>query len=210
VNPNNTSIISIDPGNSGAITFLSQGTTTIRDIPIISYVSKSGKAKKKYNLPELKNILTSIKVENLVAVLEEVGTQQGEGNVSAFNFGRGIGNLEGLIVGCLNTEPLYVLPQTWKKHFPELVSDEMKTLKAQEKELKLKLKTQKTEKDASAMKKEISKVKRQYKALSKSSARVLAAKLKPELAEHFKLVKHDGRAESLLIGIYTLEKLLSK
>ncbi len=216
--------IGIDPGNGGGISIVEGKKVQILDIPIT--IVKSGKKnKKQYNVSELCDIFSEIKKSSenkeIVLFLEKVHVMgiggRSEGSVSSFNFGRGIGQLEG-IVSANGIEINYATPQKWKKAFPELITSEMTAIKEEIKikkaEMKAsieeigqkKLNKKQGKKEETAIKKEVTpiieKMNRQYKSLAKGSARGLAAKLLPEFAEKFKRVKDDGRAESLLIALF--------
>ena len=124
--------------------------------------------------------------KNAIVGIENVSVRFGEGSVSAFNFGKGIGQLQMAIV-MLGFEMNLIAPQTWKKSFPELVTDEMLKIKEQAKKAIGKAKTT---------------LNRKYKELAKTEARFLAQKLYPGIEEMFVRKKDDGRAESLLIAVH--------
>lgn len=206
-------IVAIDPGFNGAIAVVHEkGWAKVWDMPVIEYETGSGKAKKKrkkYDLLAIRDILSGgfLAIRPIV-LLEGVHTMKGEGSVSAFNFGRGVGSLEGLIVGVFGYEPTIVFPQTWKKNYPGLTNEDMKALKEQEKKLAADIKAIKGKDKAKkkSMEKELEKLQRQFKSQAKGNARQVAAKLRPELADQFELVKHDGRAEALLIALFGKDK----
>jgi len=158
----------------------------------------------------------------------------GEGSVSSFSFGRGIGQLEMGIVFA-GFDLIDVTPQTWKKKYPNLITpdilafkDEQKQIRQKNKELTLKeidiKETNKKSKDKdkkrqnkkiiAALKKEqkenkskIEKIGRKVKSAAKDNARKIAALLCTEMSDSFNRKKDDGRAESYLISRFIREKI---
>jgi len=193
-------IIGIDPGLSGAISIMSNGAKTpeIFDAPTLKIANpnKKSKIKTKKDMDEsgIVDIFSKLKSENVIVGLERVHAMPGQGNVSMFNFGVGYGIYRGIIQAFRFTL-VEASPQSWKKSYSDLNTPEMMDLKQQISDLR---KTLKLSKDK-AIKKEIDKYNKDIKTLAKTAARELAAKLYPSLADKFKLKKHDGRAEALLI-----------
>ena len=190
-------IIAADPGISGAICIKDDKKNIIVfDMPTL----KNKKGKKIFDVAKMAEMILSHKDADLF-VIEDVHCLFGNGAVSMFNFGRGKGILEGIAFASgLKVE--YVSPQTWKKSFPELAppakvkSTKNKNLSSASKDNALlteKEKQEKYEKD---------KAKRLFKAEAKSKARKLAGKLYPELANRFKTVNSDGRAEAVLLATF--------
>ena len=206
------SICGVDPGYTGGLSIFSEKDLEmpiVYKMPIIKEVQKtSGKTKIKqsYDLLEIKKIFDMHLNNNSIFYLEKVAPHYGEGSVSSFNFGKGYGNLEGLIVGLFNKMPIEVTPQAWKKHFPELITSEMVDIKVQMKELRLINKKTKETKAQIENKKQIDKLGRQFKFLAKTEARNLASKLYPSLSDNFVKKNSDGIAESLLIALFGKDK----
>jgi crossover junction endodeoxyribonuclease RuvC len=120
-----TIYIGIDPGASGALGMISPEGARAKDMPII-VTEKSTKTKKGN-----KSFNRSIDKQSLLALLrplaggrygdskvhifcELVGVMPGEGSVGAFNFGKGVGTIEG-IIAALEIPVTYVRPMAWKK-----------------------------------------------------------------------------------------------
>jgi len=183
-----STFVGVDPGFQGAITILSgQKKPRIFDIPI-KILKKGKKIQKSYNLEALRDIFKEIHQTDKDAVvgIENVSVRFGEGRVSAFNFGKGIGQLQMAIV-MLGFEMKLITPQTWKKSFPEIITDEMLKMREQAKKVTGKVKTT---------------LNRKFKELAKTEARILSQKLYPDIAGMFARKKDDGRAESLLIAVH--------
>ena len=221
--------IGIDPGFSGGITIIDGKKVIVHDIPTYKTITSTKKTKQHYDLHKIIEIFSKYLDRDVECALESVSVMPGEGSVSSFNFGRGIGQLEGIVTFAkFNLTP--VTPQKWKKGFPNLVTPDILAFKAEQKEIRLKSKelalkekdtkeTNKKVKDLNqksqnkkiiaALKKEqkenknkIAKLGRSVKSAAKSNARQEAALLCPELSDSFKRKKDDGRAESLLISFY--------
>lgn len=175
--------IGIDPGLGGAVAIKNGDSVSVFDVP----TAKTKKGKEDYDLAAMSKILAPYK--GAVAYIEDVHAMPGNGGVSMFNFGRGKGLWEMAIVANGLTI-VYVSPQTWKKDYPELVP-----VKAPKKPKGSAPKTKKEKAEAA-------KQKRLVKALAKETARKLAGTLYPQLADRFKTVNSDGRAEAVLIAKY--------
>ena len=216
--------IGIDPGFSGAITIIDGKKVIVHDIPVYKTISSTKKTKQHYDLPKIIEIFNKYLDRDVECALESVSVMPGEGSVSSFNFGRGIGQLEGIVTFAkFNLTP--VTPQKWKKKYPNLITPDILALKAEQKEIrkenkelalkekdiketnkKLKDKDKKSQnkkiivafkKEQKENKNKIAKLGRQVKSIAKSNARKKATLLCPELSESFKRKKDDGRAESL-------------
>jgi crossover junction endodeoxyribonuclease RuvC len=170
-------IISVDPGTSGAICIKDENTTEIYDLPIF----KDHNNKKQIDIPKLVQLVKKHKDADYF-VIEAVFAMIGNGISSMFNFGRTKGIIEG-IAHSFEIKVHMVTPQTWKKHFTGLIQYKEKGVKLTPKE------------------------KSESKKKSKVLARELASKYSPELSHQFKNVNSDGRAEALLINIYTRENI---
>lgn len=106
-------IAAIDPGNEGAIAWLTDRgeLVHIEDMPVIEVTS--GKSKRKRITPAA--IARMFALRRPVHVfLEQVGTRPGEGAVGAFAFGRGFGAIEGVLAGMAIGYTL-VRPDVWKR-----------------------------------------------------------------------------------------------
>ena len=106
-------ICAIDPGASGALAFFSPvaGTLEIIDMPTVE-VKRGAKMKNEISPQMLAPLINARKPG--VAVLEKVGAMPGQGSSSMFQFGRGVGMVEG-IVAALQIPIEYVTPQAWQK-----------------------------------------------------------------------------------------------
>lgn len=106
-------ICAIDPGASGALAFFSPtaGTLEIIDMPTVE-VKRGAKMKNEISPQMLAPLIAARKPG--VAVLEKVGAMPGQGSSSMFQFGRGVGMVEG-IVAALHIPIEYVTPQAWQK-----------------------------------------------------------------------------------------------
>lgn len=106
-------ILAVDPGASGALAFLdlAAGKLEILDMPTVE-VKRSAKTKTEIS-PQM--LAALIRARNpLVAVLERVGAMPGQGTVSMFQFGRGVGMIEGTLAA-LQIPTEYVAPLVWQK-----------------------------------------------------------------------------------------------
>lgn len=111
-------IIGIDPGISGAISFLENGQVIdVIDMPSMA----DGKKNKKqvngsqiYN--EISNKIKNIDKKKVYVVIEQVSAMPGQGVTSMFNFGQSFGVIKGI---CAAMQlPLYLVrPTKWKKYF---------------------------------------------------------------------------------------------
>ena len=119
-------LLGIDPGISGAICVESDSQLYFFDMPIIKRGKKNvicGSALKKLFLDWIEDQdiyhvgLEDVHVrphfkKNKKGELEK----QSEGSVSSFNFGKGYGIIEGILIG-LEIPYTFITPQSWKKHF---------------------------------------------------------------------------------------------
>jgi crossover junction endodeoxyribonuclease RuvC len=103
--------VGIDPGLEGALVFLGgSNNPVIVDIPI-SFVTKT---KRVYEPTQIRAYLEWWANEDATFFIESVHAMPKQGVTSTFNFGRGFGLLEGIIVG-LKAPYQLVTPQQWKK-----------------------------------------------------------------------------------------------
>ena len=191
-------IIGIDPGFSGGITIMKNGKADVYEMPVRQIIMSDKRKKKEYDIQGVVSLLSPLSGDVVVSI-EKVHAGPGEGTVSMFNFGKGYGILLG-VVHTLGFEVHEVMPQTWKKTFPELRTDEIDQAKALQKDLRARNKSVKEKEKKKQNTKEIERLARQVKSLGKDAARDLAGKLYPKLIDRFKLKKSDGLADSLLIA----------
>jgi len=106
-------IAGIDPGLLGAVAFLSDTGVLVEvvDLPVAEV--KIGKRTRRQLMPA---VLAKLLYERkpMLVMLEQVGSQPNEGAVGAFSFGRGFGQIEGVLCG-LGLSYSLVRPQVWKK-----------------------------------------------------------------------------------------------
>lgn len=104
-------ILAIDPGQTGALVWMQDTSIiSIEDIPITERVSGKGKIVNAYLLNDL---IQGLPVTT--AILEKVHAMPSQGVSSVFNFGQGVGIIEG-VLAANNIRIEYVTPQKWKKH----------------------------------------------------------------------------------------------
>jgi hypothetical protein len=107
--------IGIDPGLGGAIAVLGEhGRVAVYDTPIAT-VKRKSKQKRKYAAAEMARILFEVTLQGteIYAAIELVHAMAGQGVVSSFNFGHGLGLWEGMLAA--NKIPYeLVMPQRWK------------------------------------------------------------------------------------------------
>lgn len=106
-------ILAIDPGASGALAFfnVSAGTLDIMDMPTVE-VKRGAKDKREISPQMLAALINARKPDT--AVLERVGAMPGQGSSSMFQFGRGVGMVEG-VLAALHIPTEYVTPQAWQR-----------------------------------------------------------------------------------------------
>jgi len=198
-------VVGLDPGVTGGITIVyKNGKVNIHRIPVNSVVVNK-KNKKTYDLKGVVDLLKPLRDKKVLFVQERVSSMPGEGSVSAFSFGRSAGSTIG-IAHALEFDVVMVGSTKWKKHFPELINDDIRDKKAEAKELRVVAKTLKDTGAKKENKKQIDKLNRQVKSVAKTLARELVSSLHPELADDFKQKNSDGMAESLLIALYGRDK----
>ena len=108
-------IIGVDPGISGALALLEEGTWKISDLVDMPVMAGTG-TRQQVNGAELAKILRLWNKEGLVkcCYLERVSAFPGEGVVSVFSFGEGYGVVKG-VLATLGIPYILVPPQQWKK-----------------------------------------------------------------------------------------------
>ncbi|WP_440676581.1 crossover junction endodeoxyribonuclease [Candidatus Pelagibacter sp. HIMB1593] len=111
-------IIGIDPGISGSICFLEDGT--IKDVLEMPTMTEGKKNKKQVNGSQIFNEISSqIKTyekKDIKVVIEQVSAMPGQGVTSMFNFGQSFGILKG-ICSAMQLPIYFVRPAKWKKYF---------------------------------------------------------------------------------------------
>ena len=111
-------IIGIDPGISGSICFLEDGT--IKDVLEMPTMTEGKKNKKQVNGSQIFNEISSqIKTyekKDIKVVIEQVSAMPGQGVTSMFNFGQSFGILKG-ICSAMQLSMYFVRPAKWKKYF---------------------------------------------------------------------------------------------
>ena len=214
-------IIAVDPGFKGGVTIIEKDEVSVYRMPVRK-ITVNKRNKHEYNLKELMQIIQGYDSDKTIFVIEQVSPRPGEGTVSAFSFGRGFGQLEGVAIAC-DMQVVKIRPQSWKKTFPKLKEMEcyadpkklQDDLKAQIKEKKEEKKEHKSKSEEykeiaaeiKSLKKELKKAKREVRKGSKDASRFLAMEFYPDLKEEFKLKRDDGKSDSLLLGLHVKENL---
>jgi len=220
-------IIGFDPGNTGGISVIDKEVLVYK-MPILQ-IKKGKKTKNIYDVVEIIKIVKKHYTPDTHFAIELVSTRPGEGGVSAFNFGKGFGSLIGICAFASGQAPFLVSPLSWKKHFPDLITDEILKIKEErklykeqndikaltEKHKKTKDKKQKKlyKEEIAQYKKDIARFAALIKREAKKQSRVICRAMYPHLTDEFKLVKDDGKSDALLIGLYVrdnLNELVSK
>jgi len=210
-------IIGFDPGISGGISVIDKDII-VYSMPIIR-IKKGKKTKNTYDVVEIVKIVKKHYTDGTHFAIELVSTRPGEGGVSAFNFGKGFGELIGICTFASGIAPFLIFPATWKKHFPDLINssikiyrkckekikEDIKSLTKQYNQTKTKEKTlkKKYKEEIVKLKKDVAKIDRDIKKEAKAQSRRICQYRYPHLADEFKLVKDDGKSDALLIGLYT-------
>tara|TARA_R100000501_G_C2618448_1_gene111941 strand:+ start:939 stop:1430 length:492 start_codon:yes stop_codon:yes gene_type:complete len=112
-------IAAFDPGITGGIAIYSSGDYLVKEMPVFS----SKKGKKKINILDctaISTILVDYSVEKIY--LEDVNAAPHQGVVSMFNFGKGLGQLIGMIQ-TLGLPYEKIRPIEWKKYHKLLKCD---------------------------------------------------------------------------------------
>ena len=104
-------ICGIDPGLSGAISFIDGDKVEVYDMPTIT-VTKGKKKVRSVNIPLLHEMLAGMNPK--VVVLEQVHAMPGQGVTSMFRFGEAYGIVQA-VVACCGYPLELVTPQKWKK-----------------------------------------------------------------------------------------------
>lgn len=99
-------ILGIDPGLDGGLALLSPDGLLLEVMPTI------GSTKREVDSGKVGELLRAWNVEH--AVLEKVGARPGQGVVSMFTFGMGLGCIKG-VLGALDIPHTEVQPKEWQK-----------------------------------------------------------------------------------------------
>ena len=117
-------IIGIDPGISGSICFLDNGT--ILDVIEMPIMTDGKKNKKQVNGSQVYNEVTKrikqFEKNQIRVVIEHVSAMPGQGVTSMFNFGQSFGILKGICTA-MQLPMYFVRPTKWKKYFNLLNSE---------------------------------------------------------------------------------------
>ena len=117
-------IIGIDPGISGAICFLKNGSILdVIDMPIMTDGKKNKKqvnGSQVYN--EISKRIKQFEKNQIRVVIEHVSAMPGQGVTSMFNFGQSFGILKGICTA-MQLPMYFVRPAKWKKYFNLLNSE---------------------------------------------------------------------------------------
>ena len=106
-------ILAIDPGAKGALAFFrpEQGTLELIDTPTVEV--KRGQKLKTEISPQM--LAAIIRARNpSIAIIELTSARPGQGVSSMYQFGRGVGMLEG-ILSALDVPVTYITPLGWQK-----------------------------------------------------------------------------------------------
>ena len=108
-------VAAIDPGITGAIAWLSADghLIEVQDLPVTE-IKVGGGIRRRLVPAILGDMLTTDGRRPAHVFLEEVASRPGEGAVGAFAFGRGFGQIEGILAG-IGIPYTLVRPQAWKK-----------------------------------------------------------------------------------------------
>jgi hypothetical protein len=206
-------VIGVDLGNHGGISIISTDTKDVEvfPMPIVKKdVGTKKKPKKKTEIDEnsIVAILEKYKDKKVAMAQELVHSMPGEGSSSSFIFGVSSGFFKG-VAKAFHFDLHIVSPVSWKKTYLELESAEISLLREKSKVIKTEIKalSKKDKLKIKEKKKELDKINRNIKSEAKSKARELASKLVPSLKGEFEQVNSDGKAESVLIGLYLLGKI---
>lgn len=106
----NSIVVAIDPGLTGAVVFLDASGSIIGHMPMPTY--KIGKSSR-VNPAALSDAIRSLQPSH--AYIEKVGAMPGQGVSSMFSFGHSAGVVDGIVAG-LGIPMTHITPQAWKKH----------------------------------------------------------------------------------------------
>jgi crossover junction endodeoxyribonuclease RuvC len=101
--------LGIDPGFSGGLSFISGNFSPVS---IVMPIRETAKGKRELDLGKIKLWIKVYKPD--LVVVEHVASMPGQGVSSTFAFGRGFGQLEGLLAG-MGIRYITVRPAKWMK-----------------------------------------------------------------------------------------------
>jgi len=107
-------VLGIDPGLDGGMTTLEMTERNVARVVSSEPMPTIGgvKGKRSISLAGVKSILTEAQPD--LVVMERVFSRPGQSISAMFNFGHGLGVIEGIIF-TLGLKSLFVLPQAWQK-----------------------------------------------------------------------------------------------
>lgn len=108
-------IVSIDPGNRGALAFLGTADCDLLGLYDMPLRESGSTGHMRYFIDGL--VLAQLLGTESVscAILERVASMPGQGIAGMFAFGRGVGVIEGVLQAC-DIPINYVSPQVWKRY----------------------------------------------------------------------------------------------
>lgn len=104
-------IMGIDPGLSGALSFYDGYELIVYDMPTHE-ISVGGKKRNHLDVLGLRQIIIDQRPDH--AFIERVHALPGNGTVSSFSYGYGIGIIDAVVM-CCGVPFTHVTPQAWKK-----------------------------------------------------------------------------------------------
>ena len=113
-------VIGIDPGLGGGFALLGPGgfaIIAVHSTPVTQTI-KRGRTHREVDAMEVALSLSALRdfvadAELISVVIESVSARPGQGVTSMFNFGRGLGRLEG-VAAALGLSVSYLTPATWR------------------------------------------------------------------------------------------------
>jgi crossover junction endodeoxyribonuclease RuvC len=101
--------IGIDPGFEGGIAVIDSGVVVAAEpMPVV------GAKKPEIDAQRIVGLIRCLDPHKAVAVIEKVGARPGQGVVSMFRFGEGVGVIRGILAS-FGVSVLRPTPQQWKK-----------------------------------------------------------------------------------------------
>lgn len=126
--------IGIDPGLTGAVAVLDNGTfRRVEDLPIMPLGKGQGRVKNQINAAGLSALLCEladdVPDEQCCVVMEKVSSMPDQGIAGAFSLGHTLGVITG-VVAALGFRLELVTPQSWKKHYKLPAEKDVARMKA--------------------------------------------------------------------------------
>lgn len=110
-------ILSIDPGQSGAVAALADGEFAgFADMPTSARKAGGEIIDPQQLGAAVRGLVMQHPGAHRLAVIEKVGAMPGQGGTGMFRFGQSDGMARG-VIGCLNIPLIEVAPMKWKRHF---------------------------------------------------------------------------------------------